>query len=226
MEREIKSYPLMECKADEAGRFKGYASTYQRDAYGDRIVPGAFAQSIKDQRGRIPIFLDHSRDNWVGFSTDLAEDAKGLFIDAQLSLKSTRGADAYALLQTAQSCDYNVGLSIGFIPTEVDTEESAAGLARVIKTIDLYEVSLTPFPANKGARVQDFKSIRNVEQILRDVGGCSRDAARKATACLRPYLSVDADGNPTELSRDVQALGHKAASADELLRRAIEGIAK
>lgn len=216
MNLEFKAFPLLECKADTGGTFSGYASTYARDLYGDRILPGAFAQSIKDQRGKVPILFDHNRDAWIGFSRDLAEDAKGLYIDGLLSVDNSRGADAYALLKTAQSVDYRPGLSIGFVPVDEGIEDGD----RVIKTIDLYEVSVTPFPANRGARVEAVKSIRNLEQILRDVGGCSGDAAKRTLALLRPYLSAVADGNPPPPERDVREQGLVSSRAVETIRSA------
>lgn len=202
MNLEVKDFPL-ECKSEDTGRFTGYAATYARDAYGDRIAPGAFAKSIKDNRGKIPIFFNHSRDNWIGLSSDLAEDAKGLYIDGSLNLDSGAGKDALSLLKMAGKMDYRVGLSIGFVPVEADMD----GNDRILKAIDLYEVSITPFPANAGARVESVKSIRNFEQILRDVGGCSGPGARRALALLRPYLSIDMDGNQPPPERDAREMG-------------------
>lgn len=202
---EHKSYPLLECKTDAAGKFSGYAAAYTKDAYGDRIIPGAFAQSIKDQKGKIPIFLNHDSDSWVGFSTDLAEDAKGLYIEAMLSLNTSKGADIAALLQTAKQVDYRVGLSIGFVAEEVEFDDVTGG--RLLKSINLWETSITPFPANRNARIESIKSVRSIEQILRDVGGCSENAAKRTLAMLRPYLLADASGTPPPPERDVRGLG-------------------
>jgi hypothetical protein len=202
---EHKQFAMTEFKADgDQGKFSGYASTYNRDAYGDRIIPGAFSQSIKDQRGVIPIFMNHSTDNWVGFSTDLAEDAKGLYIEGLLALDTSQGKDAYALLKTADKADYKVGLSIGFVAEEWELDDTNN---RILKTIDLWETSITPFPANRSARVASVKSVRNIEQILRDVGLCSKESSKRAIALLTPYLSADADGSPSQPLRDVRALG-------------------
>jgi HK97 family phage prohead protease len=207
MSYEIKAFPLLECKTEEGGRFSGYAATYSRDSYGDRIIPGAFGQTIKDRRGHIPIFMNHNPDSPLGFSEELAEDGKGLWISGILSIDTRGGADAYALLKTAKTVDYKMGLSIGFIAEEVEY----ASDGRLLKSIDLWETSLTPFPANSGARVEQFKSLRNVEQILRDVGGCSKESAKRTLSALRPHLSAGADGQPPTQKRDVTGLGRMAA---------------
>jgi HK97 family phage prohead protease len=196
---------MVECRTKEAapGTFTGYASTYSKDAYGDRILPGAFAQSIRDQRGKIPIYFNHRSDQLIGFSTDLAEDTKGLYIDASLSLDSSTGADVYALLKLAEQVDFRMGLSIGFYTVEAELSDDGG---RLIKTVDLVETSVTATPANSGSRVDTVKSTRVVEQLLRDVGGCSVEKSKRVTALLTPYLSPEKDeGEPADdLVRDVR----------------------
>jgi HK97 family phage prohead protease len=203
--KEYKAFPLLECKAAEGGEFSGYAAAYAKDVYGDRIAPGAFAQTIKDQKGKIPIFLNHDTTDWIGFSTEMEEDSKGLYIKAILSLDSSKGADTAALLRMAKQVDYRVGLSIGFTAEEVEYDDASGG--RLLKSINLWETSITPFPANKKARIDSIKSIRNIEQILRDVGGCSKESAKRAYAMLRPYLLADASGQPLPPERDVREQG-------------------
>ena len=208
--REYKAFPLVECKSDEGGKFTGHAAAYAKDVYGDRIIPGAFAATIKEQGGKIPIFLNHDSDQWIGFSTELVEDKKGLYIEAAISLDSSRGADVAALLKLAQAVDYRVGLSIGFTAEEVEYDDATGG--RLLKSINLWETSITPFPANRKARIDSVKSVRNIEQVLRDVGGCSGDAAKRAIACLRPYLLADASGQPPPPERDVREQGQLIAA--------------
>jgi HK97 family phage prohead protease len=206
---EKKSFAMVECKtkAETPGTFTGYASTYAKDAYGDRILPGAFAQSIKDQRGKIPILFNHRSDSLVGFSTDLAEDTKGLYIDASLALGTATGADVYALMQLAEKVDFRMGLSIGFYTLEAELADDGG---RLIKSVDLVETSITATPANNGARVESVKSKRAIERILRDVGSCSLESSKRVLALLNPYLSPDEDededdGEPLpELARDVR----------------------
>jgi uncharacterized protein len=204
--KEIKEFPLTEYKAKTAAPgFTGYASAWTKDAYGDRIAPGAFTQSIKDKRGRIPILLNHDTDAPVGFSTDLAEDAKGLYIDGTLAADTRNGADAYALLKLADAIDYRIGLSIGFITEEWEVADD--GLNRILKKIDLWETSITLFPANRAARVDTVKSARNFEQILRDVGGCSREGAKRIVAMYHSSLLMHGvSGNPATSERDARNL--------------------
>lgn len=207
----IKSFAFVETKAEavegtkDFARFTGRAATYQRDAYGDVIAPGAFAPSIREQRGKVPLFYDHNRDAPIGITADLAEDARGLYVEGMLALKTTYGANAYALLEVADRVEYRYGLSIGFVPVEIERNDATG--ERLIKEIDLWEISLTPFPAGKNTRVETInKSMKSVEQILRDVGGCSKDVAKLTASRLQPYLSLDSDGNRLQQGREARSL--------------------
>src|SRR6187399_1924358 len=181
---EYKAFPLLDFKSEEAGRFSGYAAAYSKDVYGDRIAPGAFAKTIKRSKGKIPIHYNHNDAIPLGFSSELVEDAKGLYIDGLLSLESTNGKDIYALLQTAHKVGFKMGLSIGFITEDADYDEQEG---RLLKSIDLWETSITPYPANRAARIDGFKSMRNYEVLLRDAG-VSREGAKRALVCLEPFL--------------------------------------
>jgi len=198
-----KHFSLIEKSGDPTtGEFSGYAATYQRDSEGDRIEPGAFAQSIKDRKGKIPIFLNHDRTQWAGASTGLAEDGRGLMLNGRLFLDTSAGRDALGLLKNAAAVDFPVGMSIGFMTQEWDFDESSQ--TRLLKQIDLWETSLTPFPANRGARVDNVKTLRNYERLLRDVGGCSVAGAKAVLSMLPLQLSGDPDSELFPPIRDVR----------------------
>ena len=202
--REYRAYELMETKSDEnAGTFSGYAATYLLDAYGDRIMPGAFGESIKAKRGMVPLFFNHASDAWMGFITSLAEDHKGLKVEGMLALGTQHGANTHALLKTADRIGYRVGLSIGFIAEETEEDENHH---RLLKKIDLWEASVTPFPAGRGAAVTESRSIRNTERLVRDVTGCSTAQAKRLMSLLD--LAERSAGAPNQSlsSRDVDGL--------------------
>src|SRR5262245_44252464 len=105
----------LEAKTEEEGVFTGYAATFSKDSYGDIILPGAFEKTLKKNAGKIILFWAHDPDQPIGFSVELREDAKGLFIKGALALEHSKGKDAYALLKAARAADYRMGLSIGFV---------------------------------------------------------------------------------------------------------------
>jgi HK97 family phage prohead protease len=176
---EFKSCALLELKAEgNSGLFSGYASTYNVDLQGDRVTPGAFAQSIKDKKGKVPILANH--EDWIGFSTGLAEDGKGLALNGKLALNNSIAANTYALLQEASALEFRVGMSIGFMAKQWDYE----GDIRTLNEIDLWEVSITPFPAQPKAFVADVKTWRDFEKHLREAEGFSRAEAKRILRAL------------------------------------------
>jgi uncharacterized protein len=203
MSYAMKASVLLKAEGD-AGKFSGYASTYNLDLQNDRIQPGAFAQSIADKKGKVPIFFNH--EDWVGFSTSLAEDGKGLAMSAELALGNTVSDNAYALLVKAAELDFRVGMSIGFTATDWDWD----GNVRTLKEINLYEVSITPFPAQPKAFISDVKTWRDFEKHLREAENFSRADAKRIlnalAACNQSSCGRPEDANQPLTRRLLAAL--------------------
>lgn len=129
------------------GTFAGYASVFNVvDYQNDSIMPGAFAASLASSHPA-RLLWQHDAANPIGRIVALSEDEIGLRMTAVLALDSARGRDAYALLK-AGAFD---GLSIGFRP--IHTQPAREKGVRLIRTAELWEVSLVTFPANPKARV-------------------------------------------------------------------------
>ena len=168
---------------EELGVIAGYGSVFNvTDSQGDIVVPGAFAKSLAEwqSKSQSPAMLwMHDPSQPVGVWDDIAEDAKGLVMKGRLSISTQKGKDAYELLKMGALS----GLSIGY--QVVDREWK--GDTRILKSVNLFEVSLVTFPACDAARVngvkgiERFKTIREFEDFLRDEGGLS-SAQAKAVA--------------------------------------------
>jgi HK97 family phage prohead protease len=175
---EYKAFAFEECKTEgDGGVFSGYASAYAKDLTGDKIAPGAFGKTIADRKGRVPILQNHDMDRLLGFSTSLAEDGKGLMMAGTLALGNTDANNAYQLLKLATDVGFRMGMSIGFNTTDYEWDD-ATGL-RTIKEIELWEISLTPFPAQPKAFVADVKTFRELEKHLREVERFSKTDTRR-----------------------------------------------
>lgn len=90
MELETKSFPVLEFKAasDSSGAFEAIVAVFGNiDGGGDRILPGAFKQTLAE-RGLPPIY--HSHD-WaagpIGTTLEAEEREKGLWIKGRLFLE-------------------------------------------------------------------------------------------------------------------------------------------
>ncbi len=166
---------------NDNGVFEGYASTFgERDLGGDIVVAGAFSKSLKARTAKgVRMFSDHDSRKRIGVWTNIDEDEKGLYVKGRLLLEKQDGKEAYIDLKEG-ALD---GMSIGF-RTKQDSYDGRRK-ARMLKEVDLLEISLVPFPMNESARVtavKSVKTIREFEDFLRDVGGYSNAAAKAIAA--------------------------------------------
>ena len=124
----------------------------------------------------------HNSAEPIGVYESIREDDIGLWIEGRLLLDLEKGKEAYILLKNQAIR----GLSIGFIPLAWEWETRENKRIRVLKEIDLWEISLVTFPANPKALVDDVKSIktvRDVEETLRDAGFSRTEAKALISAC-------------------------------------------
>jgi Escherichia/Staphylococcus phage prohead protease len=145
----------------EQGEFTAIAATYSLDRQNERIEPGAFAQTIaawQDRGGQIPLHWNHSAspEHIIG-TVDPAsmreEPNVGLHVRGQLDL-----ADSEVAREAWRSMKNNaIGLSFGYLVTDSHEEDGV----RVLTGVDVYEVTLTPVPANADTRVLSMKSANS-----------------------------------------------------------------
>ncbi len=167
----------------EDGEFEGYGSTFGNVDQGmDMVVSGAFTKTLKakkDKDGRftgIKCLRDHDTRQIVGEWLELAEDAKGLKARGRLFIGTSAASfmDGIALakethtLMMAKAID---AMSIGYRTVKAKWDEQAG--VRQLLELDLWEISLLPFPMNPKATVSAVKgdvTERDVERILREGG--------------------------------------------------------
>lgn len=180
----------------ERGVFKGFASTSDLDQGGDIIVKGAFARTLAERKGRVKVLWQHDMDKPIGKPVLLEEREGGLYIEAQLSM-TTLGKDAAILLQDGVIDS----MSIGYTVRDKDYDQDGI---RIIKDLDLFEVSLVSFPMNEKAVITSVKSleVKEIERVLREAG-LSRSQAKKVASSgvgsLREAENQQAENKYTEL---------------------------
>ncbi|QDL92541.1 HK97 family phage prohead protease [Paroceanicella profunda] len=150
----------------------GYASVFdQVDTYGDTILAGAYAKSIRARKA-LPMLWNHNPDVLIGRWTSLAEDGKGLRVTGELTPGHTEAENAYASLKAG----HVDGMSIGYRVPSGGFKETAEG-GRLLKQIDLFEVSVVVFPADGNAMIDAVKAVDLQMREFRDV---MRSAMRDA----------------------------------------------
>lgn len=213
-QRQVRSYALQIKAAGEDGSIEGYGSVFGvRDAYDDVIASGAFQKSLAEHKtaGTLPAMLwQHDSGEPIGVWTDMGEDAHGLRIKGQLALETTRGREAHALLKMGALN----GLSIGFMSKQWAYDRDTD--VRTLTEVDLWEVSLVTFPANRASRITNVKAadvdglttVRQLEQTLRDAGFSASDAKAFVAKAKRIATS----------ERDAQDVAAALKAADRLLQ--------
>jgi HK97 family phage prohead protease len=162
---------------DDSGGFDGYASVFDvRDSVADIVVKGAFNRTLKsyETRGKMPKMLwQHNTAEPIGVWSEMREDERGLYVKGTLLLDIQRGREAYALLK-AGALD---SMSIGYTVKQADYDKKQG--VRILKDVEIYEVSLVTFPANTSAIVTGVKamldedelpSVRQMERLLCGAG--------------------------------------------------------
>jgi len=168
------------------GTFEGYGSVFgNKDLGNDVIEAGAFAKSLKKRKPQnVKLLYQHKSDMPIGVFDEIREDDHGLVVKGRLALKTQAGAEAYELLKMG-ALD---GLSIGFRVNPQQVSYDKRGGKRIIKEVDLMEVSLVTFPMNPQATVRSVKgeeiSIREWENGLRDAFSLSRSEAKVAAKAV------------------------------------------
>ncbi len=211
----------MEVKADQQGSFTGLASTFGNiDLGNDRIDRNAFNETLSNWKSRqeLPAMLfQHDMSEPIGNFSSMNITDNGLEVSGDLWLgKGITKAEQAQMMLTGNGPK---GLSIGFIPTEVENE---ADNVRLIKNMNLLEVSVVSFPMNPEARITSAKSFfgddgkliskRQADDLLRDILGLSK---RQAEAFLsKGYAGLVGDPQGSSDLGDPEA---KAAQEQETI---------
>jgi len=195
---ELKAYEDEEEENKEYGEFEGYGSVFgNKDLGNDVIEKGAFAKSLRRRKAKgVKLLYQHKSDMPIGVFDEIKEDEHGLVVKGRLALKTQAGAEAYELLKMG-ALD---GLSIGFRVNPKEVSYDKRGNKRIIKEVDLMEVSLVTFPMNPQATVRSVKgeeiSIREWENGMRDAFSLSRSEAKMAAKAVTDAFSQrDVDTN-------------------------------
>jgi len=198
---ELKAYEDEEEENKEYGEFEGYGSVFgNKDLGNDVIEKGAFAKSLRRRKAKgVKLLYQHKSDMPIGVFDEIKEDEHGLVVKGRLALKTQAGAEAYELLKMG-ALD---GLSIGFRVNPKEVSYDKRGGKRIIKEVDLMEVSLVTFPMNPQATVRSVKgeeiSIREWENGLRDAFSLSRSEAKVAAKAVTKCFDQREVDNNAEL---------------------------
>ena len=183
MNQQYLTVPL-EIKSLSARQIEGHGSVFGNvDLGGDVVIPGAFKKSLNrhKQAGTMPqMFWMHDPSRVPGAWVDAKEDSYGLALVGTLA-DTELGNE----MRTLANMKAVRGLSIGYQALDVDYDKDGN---RLLKEIDVWEVSLVSLAMNPLARIEASKSRlsaageyvpseREFERFLRE-HGYSKGVAR------------------------------------------------
>jgi HK97 family phage prohead protease len=205
-------------EADDRRTFSGYASVFNGvDSYGDTIMPGAYAETLENRSRPVQMRWNHLGPV-IGKWTKIYEDEKGLYVEGELTPDHSVAEDVYASLKHGAI----TGLSIGYRP--VKSMENETG-GEDLYEIDLIEISVVESPADMNAqiasvksKINDANSLKEIESLLRDVGGFSRSDATSLVS------RVKAISNGERLEKPIINEDEKAKRLVEIINSSVSKI--
>lgn len=157
--------------SDEAV-IEGYASLFGApDQGGDVVEAGAYRDSLAAGGGKVKMLWQHDPAQPIGIWDEVREDGRGLYVKGRLLESVEKGREALALVR-AGAMD---GLSIGYRTRRASKDDKGR---RLLRELELWEVSLVTFPMLPSARVA-AKGERPEGGELRDIAALLRGAAQE-----------------------------------------------
>lgn len=238
---KIKNFEFEIKEVSEDGVIEGYASTFggKPDSYGDIIAPGAFSETLL-KNGRngtgIPSLWQHDFTEPIG-TQELSENKKGLKTKTQLVMEVQRAREAHALAKAGAISAFSIGWDFirdknGKVVEDAYEVNEKNG-TKILKRIELWEVSLVTFPANTNATITGVKHIfeqaeteRHLEEGLREAG-----LSRSAAKFIIQYLDKDRlfrDGKEKSLDNDFMSVVENSLkinnSLEDSLLKAVQNL--
>jgi len=140
----------------------GYASVFNIvDSQNDIVQKGAFEDTKPEN---IKLLWQHDTLKPIGIIKSLYEDDYGLKIQAEINNRILLGKETTELVRQ-KAID---GLSIGFCAKDFEYDNQGV---RLLKKVDLMEISVVTFPANRNAGIINVKKLtehpinRSLERI-------------------------------------------------------------
>jgi len=178
-----------ELQTDDDGSFEGYASVFgNKDLGNDVIMEGAFSKSIyKKKPKQIKLLYQHKTDEPIGVIDEVMEDKRGLKVKGRLAMQTQKGREVYELMKMGALDSMSIGYRLNPKGYHYDDKEKK----RIIKEVDLMEISMVTFPMNPKAKITKVKlaemNVREIEHYLRDAGMSTSVAKQSANILYKSF---------------------------------------
>lgn len=229
---KVKSLPVRikaagEQDGTEDGVFEAIVATYDIDSYGDKIVPGAFKDTLdewKSSGSPIPVLwshMSHDPDYHIGEVLEAEERDEGLWVKARIDLDEPKAGKVYKLLKGRRVTQFSFAYDIeeaGFVDKVEDGRDESYFELRKLK---LFEVGPCLIGANQNTELLDVKSRDQTLRIeLPQQHGVDTDAIRRAvvdamSAKAGRTLSAKNEQRVRDIAKLAKELLDELSSSDE-----------
>jgi len=179
--------------ASAEGRFTGYASVFgNKDSYGDVVVKGAFAESLKsygENGAGIPCYWSHQMSDPmmnIGQTVKAVEDDHGLFVEVKLDLDNPNAAYTHKLIKEGRVNQMSFAFDVEDYAF-VESEEHGEYLE--LRKMKIHEVSVVQVGANQATELLDVKDRLTRLKAGRALSTKNEDQLRQAQSLIEDVLS-------------------------------------
>jgi HK97 family phage prohead protease len=201
--------PELEAKAlsEESDHYvlDAYAATFEKDDVNDVIMPGAFKPWLERKAARgdaLSLFYNHrwQEDLPLGPIVEVSEDRRGLKYKAHLPKDDVRiSGQIVPQIRSKGLRKSSFGYKVR------DSERRRTDGARMIKRLDVFEISLVGIPANRGADIIGIKGLVPFQDLPVDRKAASWDAEAALARIKARFGSEDEEFKRAFLHFDAEA---------------------
>lgn len=216
----------------DEGVFEAIVAAYNLDSVGDKIAPGAFAETLAEWKGRgdpIPVLwshMSHDPEYHIGEVLEAEERPEGLWVKARIDLdEGTKAAKVYKLLKGRRVTQFSFAYDVEE-GSWVDMKDGPGFYE--LRKLKLYEVGPTLIGANQATELLDVKSASGQSIQVSLHGGDFSDAAVRSAVekAMDEHLThvreaveaaIDAKAGRTLSAKNEARVAEIARLATELL---------
>ena len=196
--------------ASAEGRFTGYASVFgNKDSYGDVVVKGAFAESLKsygENGAGVPCYWSHQMSDPmmnIGQTVKAVEDDHGLLVEVQLDLDNPNAAYTHKLIKEGRVNQMSFAFDI---EDYAFAESEDHGDYLELRKMRIHEVSVVQVGANQATELLDVKDRLTRLKAGRALSTKNEGQLRQASSLIEDVLASidqsDAKADDTQVSGD------------------------
>jgi HK97 family phage prohead protease len=218
----VKTAPVEVKAVDaEAGTFEAIVSVFgNKDSYGDKVVPGAFAETLREWAAKgdpIPVYWSHRMDDPdfnIGWVLDAKEVESGLWVKGQLDLDNptatSKAPQVHRLLKGRRVTQFSFAYDIveaAFVETEDEWWYE-------LRQLKLHEVGPTPIGANQDTELLAVKAAAATARHLAGSVKAGRVLSATNETSLRTALE-SIESSAAEIKNVLGALGTETEDDNE-----------